>query len=83
MKLRVKTTILFSRELHQRLSWLAQLRGTSLSELVRAACIERYGHSTVEDRLTAVRTLRDLRLPVSSPRTMKRQSIEPARASNR
>lgn len=74
MGLSKKTTILFPRELHARLARLARQRGTSLGDLVRAACEKHYGLFSEEDRLVAVRGLSDLTLPVSDPSTMKRES---------
>ncbi len=74
MELSKKTTILFPPELHKRLARLARQRGTSLGDLVRAACEKQYGLFSEEDRLSAVRGLSELALPVSDPATMKRES---------
>src|ERR1700674_5322955 len=46
-----KTTILLSPELHERLTRLAQQKGTSLGELVRSACKREYGGATAEEKL--------------------------------
>jgi len=74
MELSKKTTILFSPELHRRLSRLAARRGVSLGELVREACEVRYGVVGSQSRLDAVAALGDLALPVGSPDDMKRES---------
>jgi hypothetical protein len=66
MRLSRKTTILFSPELHHRLSRLAAQPGVSLGELVREACEVRYG--------VAVAALGALGLPVGTPGEMKRES---------
>ena len=70
-----KTTILFSPDLHERLTRLAEQRGTSLGDLVRAACEKQYGLFSVDDRLGALRELTDLELPVADPGSLKRESI--------
>jgi predicted DNA-binding protein len=70
-----KTTILLSPELHKRLTRLAQQKGTSLGDLVRSACKHEYGGATAEEKLAAVRRLANLKLPVSTVRRMKRESV--------
>ena len=79
MELTKKTTILFPPELHRRLARLAAQRGTSLGELVRSACDREYGSASREEKLAAVRKLAALRLPVSDPRKMKRESVPNAK----
>jgi predicted DNA-binding protein len=74
MELSKKTTILFSPELHRRLSRLAARRGSSLGELVREACEARYGVVGSDARLEAAEALAALHLPVGSPGKMKRES---------
>jgi len=74
MELSKKTTILFSPELHRRLSRLAARRGTSLGELVREACELQYAVVGSDARLEAVGALAGLRLPVDTPARMKRES---------
>ncbi len=74
MELSKKTTILFSPELHTRLSQLAARRGVSLGELVREACEVRYGVIGSAARLEAVGALAALDLPVGSPGQLKRES---------
>ncbi len=78
MDLSKKTTILFSPELHRRLSELAERRGVSLGELVREACATAYSIVDQEDRVSAVRALAVLDLPVGSPRDLKRESVPDA-----
>ncbi len=67
MELSKKTTLLFSPELHRRLTHLAAKRGVSLGELVREACEARFGVRGGPERVDAVRALAALHLPVSSP----------------
>ncbi len=74
MELSKKTTILFPPDLHERLLRLAEQKGTSLGDLVRTACERQYLLPTREERLAAVRTLAAMRLPVGSPRKMKREA---------
>ena len=74
MDLTKKTTILFSPELHRRLSRLAVRRRTSLGELVREACEAQYGVMGSADRAKAVSELAALNLPVGSPAQLKRES---------
>ncbi|MEX0691333.1 MAG: hypothetical protein WD043_05775 [Gemmatimonadales bacterium] len=78
MELSKKTTILFSPELHQRLMRVAEARGVSLGELVRAACVEQYGLRSTTDRLAAVAVLAQLGLPVGTVADMKRESVPDA-----
>lgn len=75
MELTKKTTILFSPELHEQLSRLAEHQGTSLGELVRRACELQYGLVPPDTRLEAVRELASLSLPVADPEEMERQSV--------
>ncbi len=75
MELSKKTTILFSPELHRRLSRLAASRGVSLGELVREACEVRYGVAGSADRRAAVDALAALTLPVGTPAAIKRESV--------
>ena len=75
MELSKKTTILFSPELHDQLSRLAEQRGVSLGELVRSACAKQYGIVHNEARVEAVRELAQLSLPVADVQAMKRQSV--------
>ncbi len=75
MELSKKTTILLSPELYGRLQRLALEKGVSVGHLVRSACEVHYGIRSLEDRLAAVKALKELRLPVGTPRQMKRQSV--------
>jgi hypothetical protein len=70
-----KTTILFPPDLHERLSRLAKLQGTSLGTLVRRACERQYGLVSAEMRLEAVRQLAAMSLPVGDSGTLKRESF--------
>jgi predicted DNA-binding protein len=75
MELTKKTTILFPPAMHDRLTRLAESRGTSLGELVRSACEREYAAATTEERIEAVRRLADLKLPVGSVRRMKLEAV--------
>jgi hypothetical protein len=75
MELTKKTTILFSAELHRRLSRLAASRGVSLGELVREACESRYGVVGTASRREAASALAGLALPIGEPDAMKRESV--------
>lgn len=74
MELTKKTTILFSPELHRRLTRLASQRGVSMGELVREACEVQYGVVGSEARLDAAAALGALALPVADPQTLARES---------
>lgn len=75
MELVKKTTILFPPDLYDQLSRIARQKDTSVGELVRRACRERYGLSTREDRIAAVREMATMSLPVASPEEMERESV--------
>ncbi len=75
MELTKKTTILFSPELHRRLTDLAARRGRSLGDLVREACEVHYGVVGGRDQVAAVTALARLNLPVGTPEAMKRESV--------
>lgn len=75
MELTKKTTISFPAALHERLTRLAESRGTSLGELVRSACEREYAAPTSEERLAAVRRLTGLKLPVGNVPRMKLESV--------
>ena len=75
MDLTKKTTILFSPELHRRLSALAARRGRSMGDLVREACEIQYGVVGGSAQLAAVAALSLLELPVDDPVAMKRESV--------
>ena len=80
MELTKKTTILFPPELHERLSRLAEHRGTSLGNLVREACEIQYGLVPMDARLAAVRELASLSLPVGEPEDLERESVLDSKA---
>jgi len=75
MELSKKTTILFSPELHHRLTRIAEQRGTSLGDLVRSACEHEYGRADPEEKVAAIRRMAHLALPVAGVRRMKRESV--------
>jgi hypothetical protein len=79
MALTKKTIVLFPPELHRRLARIAAERETSLAELVRRACEREYGAPSREEKRAAMERLTSLRLPVSSPARMKRESVLDAR----
>ncbi len=66
MELSKKTTLLFSPELHRRLTHLAANRGVSLGELVREACEARFGVRGGPERVAAAKALAALNLAVPS-----------------
>ena len=66
MELSKKTTLLFSPQLHLRLSSLAAKRGVSLGELVREACEAQFGITGSPERVEAARALEALSLPVAA-----------------
>lgn len=78
MELSKKTTILFPPDLYERLKRLAEQRQTSVGELVRQACEDRYHLYSVEERVRAVQELGDLSLPVGTPEEMERESVPDA-----
>jgi len=75
MDMTKKTTILFSPEMHRRLTDLAARRGRSLGALVREACEVQYGVVGGRDQEAAVAELAELALPVDTPEVMKRESV--------
>jgi hypothetical protein len=75
MELSKKTTVLFSPELHRRLTELAARRGRSLGDLVREACEVQYGVVGGPEQRDAVAGLAALSLPVSDPASMKAESV--------
>lgn len=79
MALTKKTIVLFPPELHRRLVRVAAERHTSLGELVRTACEREYGEPTQEEKLAALERMTRLRLPVSDPPQMERESVPNAR----
>ena len=73
--LTVKTTILFSPDLHDRLARLADKGGVSVGELVRRACEREYSIASRQERIQAIRELAALSLPVDDVAVMKRESV--------
>ncbi len=69
-----KTTILLTETLYERLSSLAQQRGVSMSHLIRSAVEAQYGLVDRHERLSAVRDLGALSLPVGTVEAMKDES---------
>lgn len=64
MELSKKTTILFSPQLHKRLTDLAARRGSSLGELVREACEARFGVVGSPERVAAAQALAAIEAPL-------------------
>jgi hypothetical protein len=75
MELSKKTTVLFPPDLHEKLTKLALQQGVSMGQLIRDACEQLYGIVSKHDRVSAVRSLAMLSLPVASPKKMKTESI--------
>jgi hypothetical protein len=73
-----KITVLFSPELHERLSRLAENRRASLEDLVRRACELQYGFLSSEARLDAVRELAGLSLPLADSSVLEQESVPAA-----
>ena len=78
MELSKKTTILLSPEQHEQLTKIALERGCSMGSLVREACEKQYGLVNADERIAAVAALKELHLPVSSVKQMKRESVPKA-----
>jgi hypothetical protein len=75
-----KTTILLDKPLHKRLRQVAKERGTSIGELVRQACVEKYAQPTVAERMAALERILALDDPLPTPDTfaeLKAQYVEP------
>jgi hypothetical protein len=75
MELTRRTTILLPEDLYRHLVRLAKRRGSSMGELIRAACLQQYGLVSVEDRQQAVDELASLSLPVGTPEEMAAESV--------
>ncbi len=75
MELSKKTTILFPPCLHEHLMGVAVRQRTSLGELVRRACEERYRSAASKRQPQAAEAIAAMGLPVSSPRRMKAESV--------
>ena len=69
-----KTTILLTEALYERLSSLSRQRGVSMSQLIRSAVEAQYGLVDRDERLSAVRALGALSLPVDTVEVMKAES---------
>ena len=75
-----KTTVDFPAAFHDRLARIAGDRHMSVADLVREACELRYGKPgpyddlTVEERLAALREMRQLNAPVGTPAEMDREA---------
>jgi hypothetical protein len=78
MELSKKTTVLFPPELYDDLANLARQRKSSVGELIRDACRAQYFLKTRDERLALVEKIAAMRLPVGSPRQMKRESVPDA-----
>ncbi len=75
MALTKKTIVLFPPKLHTRLTRVAAERQTSLGDLVRRACEKEYGEPSRDEKRAALQRLTNLRLPVSDPKQMERESV--------
>lgn len=69
-----KTTILLTPTLHERLLSLARDRGVSMGHLIRSAVEAQFGLVDPDERLSAVRALGKLSLPVDTVEAMKFES---------
>lgn len=78
MEITKKVTILFPPDLHRQLASIARDRKVSVGHLIRSACWKQYGVIPQEERLSAVRELCQLGLPIDSVAQMKRESVPDA-----
>jgi len=73
-----KTTLLFDEDVYEKLKDKARRDNSSIGGLVREAVAVYYGIKTKEDKLKALKKLKDLDLPTSSPEEMESQIIKGA-----
>jgi len=73
-----KTTLLFDEDVYEKLKDKARRDNSSIGGLVREAVAAYYGIKTKEDKLKALKKLKDLDLPTSSPEEMESQIIKGA-----
>jgi hypothetical protein len=72
MEIAKKTTILFPPDLSQHLAALARDRHSSVTELVRSACLAQYRLTDRRKPLSAVAELAGMAIPVDPVRQMER-----------
>jgi len=75
MGLSKKTTILLSPRLYRMLKAISRSKNRSIGELIRSACEKQYGLFSESEALEAADRLSSLDLPVSTPASMKRESV--------
>ena len=68
-----KTTLLFDKDVYEKLKDKAKRDNVSVGGLVREAVAKYYGMKTKEDKLKALKKLKDLDLPTGSPEDMESQ----------
>lgn len=70
-----RVQVLLSSDQYKRLETIAKARGTSIGALIRDAIKKLYFQPSQEERLQAVRTLANFKLPVSDWEQMERESM--------
>ncbi|MBI2486436.1 MAG: ribbon-helix-helix protein, CopG family [Deltaproteobacteria bacterium] len=70
-----RVQLLLAPHQYKRLEALARARGTSIGALIREAIEKLYLQSDEKERLEAVRSLANLRLPVGEWEQMERESM--------
>jgi len=73
-----KTTLLFDEDVYDKLKDRARRDNVSIGGLVREAVATYYGVKTKEDKLQALKKLKDLDLPVADPEIMEKEIIKGA-----
>ncbi len=76
MDLSKKTTILFSKKQFALLKRIAASRNTSIGDLIRKACGEKYGLISEAEAEKAVDRLSQFSLPVSDIEEMKQEILQ-------
>ena len=71
-----KTTLLFDEDVYEKLKDKARRDNVSVGGLVREAVATYYGMKKKEDKLKALKKLKDLNLPTGSPEDMENQIIK-------
>ena len=73
-----KTTLLFDEDVYEKLKDRARRENVSIGGLVREAVATYYGMKTREDKLKALKKLKDMGLPTGNTDDMESQIIKGA-----